>query len=34
MHLNASRIGSAFIGNAYGPGNFLKHIGTFHTKIS
>lgn len=34
MHLNTARIGSAFIGNAYGPGNFLKHIGTFHTKIS
>lgn len=34
MRLNAARIGSAFIGNAYGPGNFLKRIGTFHTKIA
>lgn len=34
MHLNCARIGSAFLGSAYGSGNFLKHIGTFHTKIS
>lgn len=34
MRLNCARIGSAFIGNAYGPGNFLKRIGSFHTKIA
>lgn len=33
MRLNTARIGSAFIGNAYGGGNFLKRIGMFHTKI-
>lgn len=33
MRLNTARIGSAFIGNAYGDGNFLKKIGVFHTKI-
>lgn len=34
MHLNAARIGSAFIGNAVGIKSNLKKIGTFHTKIS
>ena len=34
MHLNASRIGSAFIGQAVGIKNELKHIGTFHTKVT
>ena len=34
MRLNTARIGSAFIGNAYGPGNFLKRIGMFHTTIA
>lgn len=33
MHLNASRIGSAFIGQATGIKTDLKHIGTFHTHI-
>ena len=34
MHLNASRIGSAFIGQAVGIKNNLKQIGTFHTQIT
>lgn len=34
MHLNAARIGSAFIGNAVGIKSNLKKIGIFHTKIS
>ena len=34
MHLNASRIGSAFVGQAIGIKNDLKHIGTFHTKVT
>ena len=34
MHLNAARIGSAFIGQAIGIKNELKHIGTFHTHIT
>lgn len=33
MHLNAARIGSAFIGCAIGIPSNLKKIGTFHTKI-
>ena len=34
MHLNAARIGSAFVGQAVGIKNDLKHIGTFHTKVT
>lgn len=34
MHLNAARIGSAFIGRAVGIKNNLKQIGTFHTKVT
>lgn len=33
MHLNAARIGSAFIGYGVGITNNLKRIGLFHTKI-
>lgn len=33
MHLNAARIGSAFIGNAVGIKSNLKRIGIFHTEI-
>ena len=33
MHLNAARIGSAFVGLASGNNSNLKSIGTFHTKI-
>lgn len=33
MHLNASRIGSAFIGQAVGEKTDLRKIGIFHTKI-
>lgn len=33
MHLNAARIGSAFIGNAVGIKSDLKKIGLFHTRI-
>ena len=33
MHLNASRIGSAFLGQAVGIKTNLKRIGTFHTHI-
>ena len=34
MHLNASRIGSAFIGRAVGIKTDLKQVGTFHTKVT
>ena len=34
MHLNAARIGSAFIGQATGIKTDLKKIGTFHTHIT
>lgn len=34
MHLNAARIGSAFLGQAVGIKTDLKHIGTFHTHIT
>ena len=33
-HLNASRIGSAFVGQAIGIKTDLKQIGTFHTKVT
>ncbi len=33
MHLNAARIGSAFVGLASGNNSNLKKIGMFHTKI-
>jgi len=34
MHLNAARIGSAFIGQATGINTDLKKIGTYHTHIT
>ena len=34
MHLNAARIGSAFIGQAVGINTDLKKIGTYHTHIT